>query len=115
MAFIIFGVAIGALCALLRYPVLVMVPLSASLAVATVLNGIITHAHPGVIAIEVFGSVAASQFLYASVSLMHHLVRSRKLVLEVQAAIGQELRTELEVPRNLSPELSALVTQLQLA
>jgi hypothetical protein len=112
MAFIIFGVAIGALCALLRYPVLAMVPLSALLAVAAVLNGIITHAHPGVIAIEVFGSVAASQLTYASVSLTHHLVRSRKLVLEVQAAIGQELRTELEVPRSLPPELSALVTQL---
>jgi hypothetical protein len=115
MAFIIFGVAIGALCALRRYPVLVMVPLSALLAVAAVLNGIITHAHPGVIAIEVFGSIALAQFMYASISLTHHLVRSRKLVLEVQAAIGQELRTELKVPRSLPPELSALVTQLQFA
>jgi hypothetical protein len=115
MAFIICGVAIGALCALLRYPVFVMAPLSALLAVATVLNGIITHAHPGVIAIEVFGSVTTSQFMYASVGLTHHLVHLRKLVLEAQAAIGRELRTELELPRSMPPELSALVTRLQFA
>jgi hypothetical protein len=115
MAFIIFGVAIGALCALLRYPVLVMVPLSGLLAAAAVLNGIVTHAYPGVIAIAVFGSIAASQLMHISVGLTHHLVRSRKLMLEVQAAIGQELRTELEVPRSLPPELSALITRLQFA
>ena len=54
MAFVIFGVAIGALCAVLRYPVLMMLPMGGLLAIGAVLNGIIVHAHPGVIATEVF-------------------------------------------------------------
>jgi hypothetical protein len=61
MAFVIFGVAIGALCAVLRYPVLMMLPMGGLLAIGAVLNGIIVHAHPGVIATEVFGCMAASQ------------------------------------------------------
>ena len=115
MAFVIFGVALGSLCAFLRYPVLMMLPLGGLLAVGAVLNGIILHAHPGVIATEAFGSVAASQFIYVSISLTRHLVRSRKLMLEVQAAIGQELRAQLKVPRSLPSELSALITRLQFA
>ena len=31
---------------------------------------------------------------------------------QVQAAIGRQLRAELEAPRSLPPELDALVTQL---
>ena len=84
MAFVIFGVALGALCGFLRYPVLMMLPLGGLLAVSAVLNGIILHAHPGVIATEAFGSIAASQFMYVSISLTHHFVRSRRLMLEVQ-------------------------------
>ena len=36
-------------------------------------------------------------------------------MLQAQAAIGQELRAQLEVPRNLPSELSLLMAQLQLA
>jgi hypothetical protein len=115
MAFVIFGVAIGALCAVLRYPVLMMLPMGGLLAIGAVLNGIIVHAHPGVIATEVFGCMAASQFAYASVSVTRHLVRSKEMMLQAQAAIGQELRAQLEVPRNLPSELSLLMAQLQLA
>jgi hypothetical protein len=115
MAFVIFGVAIGALCAVLRYPVLMMLPLGGLLAIGVVLNGIIVHAHLGVIATEVFGSIAASEFAYASVSLTHHLVRSKEMMLQAQVAIGQELRAQLEVPRSLPSELSLLMAQLQLA
>jgi hypothetical protein len=115
MAFIVFGVVIGALRALLRCPVLVLIPLSGLLAAAAVLNGIIIHADTGIIATEVLGSLVASQLIYVSVSLTQHLVRSRNAMLEIQAAIGRELRTELEVPRGLPPDLSALVTRLQFA
>jgi uncharacterized protein (DUF2342 family) len=115
MASVIFGVAIGALCAFLRYRVLMMLPLGGLLAVGAVLRGIILHVHPGVIASEAFGSIAASQLIYVSISLTHHLVRSRKLMPKVQAAIGQELRAQPEVPRGLPPDLSALITQLRLA
>jgi hypothetical protein len=115
MVFVIFGVAIGALCAVLRYPALMMLPLGGLLIGGAALNGIIVHAHPMVIATEVFGSIAASQFAYASVSLTRHLVRSREAVRQAQAAIGQELRAQLKVPRGMPSELSALVAQLQLA
>ena len=113
MVFVIFGVAIGALCAVLRHPALMMLLLGGLLIGGAALNGIIVHAHPVVIATEVFGSIAASQFAYASVSLTHHLVRSREAVRQAQAAIGQELRAQLKVPRGMPSELSALVVQLQ--
>jgi len=113
MAFVISGVAIGALCAFFRYRALIMLPLGALLTVGAVFSGIIVHAHPWVIATEVFGSIAASQFTYVAVSLTHHLVRSRGLIRQTQAAIGQQLSTQVEVPRGLPPELSALVARLQ--
>ena len=115
MAFVIFGVAIGALCAILRYPVLMMLPLGGLLIGGAALNGIIVHAHPMVIATEVFGCIAASQFAYASVSLTRHLVRSKEMMLQAQAAIGQELRAQLQVPRSMPSELSALISRLHLA
>jgi hypothetical protein len=113
MAFVILGVAIGALCAFFRYRALVMLPLGALLTVGAVLSGIILHANPWVIATEVFGSIAASQFTYVAVSLTNHLVHSRGLIPQIQAAIGRQLSIQLEVPRSLPPELSALVARLQ--
>ena len=113
MAFVVFGVAIGALCAFFRYPVFMMLPLGGLLAVGVGLSGIVLHLHPEVIAAEVFGSIAASQFAFVAISLSQDLVHSRELTLQVQAAIGQQLPAELEVPRGLPPELSRLVAQLQ--
>jgi hypothetical protein len=115
MAFVILGVVFGAFCALLRYGVLMMLALSALLAVGVVLGGIIFHTHIWAIAAEAVGSIAASQFTCVAVSLTRHLVHSRRLIPQVQAAIGQQLGAELEVPRSLPPELSALVAQLQAA
>ena len=76
------------------------------------LAGIVLRSHPGVIAVEVFGSIAAPQFAFVAVSLTDHLIRRTRLVPQVRAAIGQQLRAELEVPRSLPPELATLVTQL---
>ena len=74
--------------------------------------GIAFGSHPGVIVAEVFGSIAAPQFAFMAVSLADHYIRSTRLIPYVQVAIGRQLRTELEVPRSLPPELAALVTQL---
>ena len=76
---VLFGVATGLVCALLRvrYPVLILLPLGALLTAGTALSGMVLHAHPGVIAIAVFGSVAASQLAYVAVSLTHYLIRYR--------------------------------------
>ena len=78
------------------------------------LAGIALRAHPGVIAVEVFGAIAAPQFAFVAVSLTDHLIRRTRLIPQVRAAIGQQLRDELEVPRSLPRELATLVTQLAL-
>jgi len=115
MAFVVLGIVIGGSCALLRRRVWAMIALSVLLAGIAALGGMSLHSHPWVIAAQVFGSVIALQFVYAAVSLAVHLARFRKLMPHVQTVIGRQLRAELEVPRNLPPELSALVAQLQAA
>jgi hypothetical protein len=86
------------------------------LAAGAGLTGIILGTHPAVIAGEVFGCIAVPVFLFVAVSLTDHLVRRtihrRRLIPQVRAAIGQQLRTELEMPRSLPPELATLLTQL---
>ena len=113
MLFVMFGIAAGAACAFLRYPIIPLLPISAILAVGAVLTGIAFRSHPGVIAIEGFASMAAPQFAFLAFGLTYHLTLSKRLIPHVQTAIGQQLRAQLEVPRRLSPELADLVTQLQ--
>ena len=112
MMFVTFGVAAGVLCALLRYPFFPLLPASALLATGAVSTGIALGTHPGVTALEVFGTIAASQLAFVAVSLTHYRVRSTRLIPHVQAAIGKELRTELEVPRSVPPKLAVLVARL---
>ena len=112
MIFVMFGIAAGVSFAFLRYPFLPLPPIGVFLAVGAVLMGLASGTHLGVIAAEVFGSIAAPQFAFVTVSLTDHLIRSSRLIPQVQAAIGRQLRAELEAPRRLPPELAALVTQL---
>jgi hypothetical protein len=115
MAFIILAVVIGLLCALLRYRALMMLAVSVLLAGDAVISGIILHAHSWMIAAEVLGSITALQFAFVALGLTLHFVRFRKTLPHIQAAIGQQLRAELEVPRDLPPDLSSLVERLQAA
>jgi hypothetical protein len=112
MVFVAFGALAGAVLAFRRYPALLLVPVAASVAAVAFLVGIVHGSHPGAIALEVLGSIMAPQFAYVALSLTVHLTRSARLVPQVQVAIGQQLRAQLEVPRRLPPELAALVTQL---
>jgi hypothetical protein len=113
MAFLVVGVAIGGLCALFRYRVFLMLALSALLAVSTVLAGIIFHTYPWAIVAEAVGSIVAFQFTYVAVGITHGLIYSRTLIPRVQAAVGEQLGVELELPRDLPPGLSELVAQLR--
>ena len=115
MMFVVFGVAAGVLCASFRYPFISLAAIGALLAAGAVLTGIVLGTHPGVIAVEVFGSIAVPQFTFVAVSLTNYLIRRTRLIPQVRAAIGQQLRDELEVPRSLPPELATLVTQLAYA
>jgi hypothetical protein len=64
MAFILIGIAVGALCALLRHRVFMMLALSALLAPVVTLVGLGLHAHPWVIAAQTIGAVTTLQFMY---------------------------------------------------
>lgn len=113
MAFVVLGIAVGALCALFRRRVAMMLVLSVLLAVVAVLGGVSLHAHPWVIVAQTLGSITALQFTYVAVGLTVDWVRFRKLMPQVQIAIGQRLRAELDIPPCLPPELSVLVARLE--
>ena len=80
MTFAVFGIAIGGLCALLRYRAPMVLVLSASLAVGAVLGGFLFHTHIWAIVANAFGSIVALQFSYAAVGLTSQLVLSRKMI-----------------------------------
>jgi hypothetical protein len=91
VAFIIAGIAIGALCALLRHRVFMILALSALLGPVVALVGFGLHAHPWMIAAQTLGSIAALQFVYVAAGLTLHLVRFGKLIPHAQTAIGDRL------------------------
>lgn len=103
MVFLISGIAIGALCAPFRYRIFMTIAFSALLAVGAVLAGIILHTNPWAVVAEAAGS---------TVGVTHDLIYSRRLLPQVQTAIGEQLGLELEVPRRLPPKLSVLVGRL---
>jgi hypothetical protein len=58
-------------CAHFFLSVLLLAAIGALLAAAVVLTGIVLGTHPGVIAVEVFGSIAAPQFAFVAVRPSH--------------------------------------------
>ena len=124
MVFVICGIAVatGIGCVFVRYPVFLLVAACPLLAAGALLSGIRFGTPAWLIVVEVFGSIAAPQVTFMAVSLGHfafrrYLARARssKLMPQVRAAIGQQLRAELEVPRTLSPDLAHLVSQISFA
>ena len=89
MIFVTFGVAAGVSCALLRYPFFPLVPTGTLFATGAVLTGVVPRTHPGVIVLEAFGSLVASQFAFVAMGLTRVFVRSTRLIAHVQAAIGK--------------------------
>ena len=112
MAFVVLSIAIGAACAVFHQRVFTPLVLSALVAAAAGLGGLAVRAHPWLIAVEALSVLAALQFGYIALGLMVHLVRFRNAKPNVPIAIGQRLRAELEVPRDLTPRLAALVGKL---
>jgi ABC-type uncharacterized transport system permease subunit len=115
MLLIILGLATGVSFALLRCTALQLVAVSALIAAAGLLAGIAFSIRPAVIAAEILGSITTLQFSFVAVSLTRHLTRSLTLIPHMQAAIGDQLHSELEVPRSFPPKMGALVIRLAVA
>jgi hypothetical protein len=113
MAFLVLGIVIGASCALFRRRVATMLAGSTLLGAVVVLSGVTAHVSAWVIVAEAVGAITVLQFVYVAVGLTVHFVRFRKLIPHIQISIGRRLRAELEIPRSLPSELSALIGRLE--
>jgi hypothetical protein len=115
MIFLVLGIGVGGLSALLRHRAPMVIALSASLAVGATLGEFLLHAEIWAVVAGALGSIVALQLSYVTVGLTSHVLLSRKMIPQAQAAIGQELQVKLAVPYGLPPRLSALVAQLETA
>jgi hypothetical protein len=113
MMAVLLAIVIGASCALGRFRIPLVLAASAVLAAGAVVSGIVLRTHPWVIAAQGIGSIAVLQFVFVAVGLTRHYFQSRAAMPQIQLAIGQALQAELEVPRNLPPQLATLVAKLQ--
>lgn len=108
------GAAVGTLLAVLRGRLLLVILASAALAIAITLLCLMLGYHLGPSALVGFGSIAAVQASYLALGLTLNLFSSVEFN-EVQGAIGQQLRTEFEVPTDLPPKMARLVLLLEAA
>ena len=115
MVFVAVGAAIGTLLALPRGRVLLAILVNAFFAIVVALCGLLLGSHLGVSALVGFGSIGAVQISYLALGLTLDLFPSKNFIPQVQAAIGQQLRTELEVPCYVPPEMASLVLRLEAA
>jgi hypothetical protein len=107
---------IGTIIALLRGRVYLVMGASVIVALVIIMCGA-ALGHPlGISVLIGIGAVAAVQACYIALGLtLEHLFASENFIPEVQYAIGQMLRSELEAPRDLPPLLANLVQQLRAA
>jgi hypothetical protein len=113
MTFAIFGVAMGAFCAVRHCRVFVLLLLSFMLVAGIVPSKIIRHDHSSLIVTETLVAVCAMQLAYVLVTLSLYFHSTRSMLPSVRTAIGSQLRAELEVPYSLPLKLSVLVAQLR--
>ena len=115
MVFVAVGAPIGTLLALLRGRILLAILVNAFFAIVVALCGLLLGYHLGLSALVGFGSIAVVQISYLALGFTLDLFPSKNVMPQVRAAIGQQLRAELEVPCDLPPEMASLVLRLQAA
>jgi hypothetical protein len=107
--------AVGVVLGFLRSRVLWVTLISAFFAGVVTLYSFLLGYHSGPSVLVGFGCVAAVQLAYLALALITDLFRSDDLISQMQAAIGQKLCSELEVPGELTPEMASLVLRLEAA
>jgi hypothetical protein len=112
MVAIIIAAVIGAFFGFLGIRVLAVFLLSLLLVVSFAGTCVIGHADPLISGMEICGSVVALQLTFAAVVLCTRQPRPIRDLPHIQAAIGNQLRAELEVSYSLPPELLTLVARL---
>ena len=115
---LIFGAAAGAVLGLRPFRVFVLVPVILVMAAGTIANGFAGGHDPRTMVFGLMAAVASPQIAYIAAAIAAQYLRSRaagrsQTVLHaMQMTIGQELRTVYEPPRELPPEMVALLAQM---
>ena len=115
---IVFGGAAGALLAFRQFKVFVLVPASLLAAIGVILHSRVTGQDFGATVIDFIASIWSLQIGYLVGGIADELFMEAKLpeVSElfrvVRTSIGQELQSVFELPRDLPPEMVAVLARL---
>ena len=115
---IVFGGAAGALLAFRQFKVFVLVPASLLAAIGVILHSRLTGQDFGATVIDFFASIWSLQIGYLVGGIADEFFMEAKLpeVSElfrvVRTSIGQELQSVFELPRDLPPEMGAVLARL---
>ena len=115
---IVFGGAAGALLAFRQFKVFVLVPASLLAAIGVILHSRVTGQDFGATVIDFFASIWSLQIGYLVGGIADEFFMEAKLpeVSElfrvVRTSIGQELQSVFELPRDLPPEMVAVLARL---
>ena len=112
---IAFSAAIGSIIALLRGRVYLVMGASIIFALVIAACGAALGHSLWISILTGFGAVVAVQACYVALGLALELFAAENFILEVQHAIGRQLRTEFKPPRDLPAPLVNLVQQLRAA
>lgn len=119
MFVVICGAATGAVLGLRPLRVFVLAPALLLVAVCALANGFASGPGPRTIVFGLMAAVACPQIAYFGAAIATQYLRSRAvgrsrtLLHAMQLTIGQELRTMYELPRELPPEMVALLVLMK--
>jgi hypothetical protein len=117
-AIVIVGAASGGFLGLRQFKVLVLVPAILLAATGIIINGVLAGLDYQDVGFDLLAIIVSLEIGYFVGSIASGLLTVRtadrkiELLHAMQTAIGQELRTAFELPRDLPPEWVALVARL---
>jgi hypothetical protein len=105
----------GGFVALLRGRATLVASASAFVAFVVTLCGLLVGHHLAISMLTGLGAVIAVQCSYLALCFALEQFDSENAIPAIHIAIGEQLRSEIEVPRDLPPQLGRLVVRLQAA